>query len=75
MLWLVAFLLTLAEDVLSQGTKETPAELLHIYRRLSWSAGSDAMVEELRADMNNGANDAPWPALGKGFSSNSNKIK
>ncbi|CAL8395348.1 unnamed protein product [Boreogadus saida] len=62
MLWLVAFLLTLAEDVFSQGKKETPAELLHIYRKLSWSAGHNAMVEELTADMNNGDN-APWPAL------------
>jgi hypothetical protein len=69
MLWLVAFLLTLAEDVFSQGKKETPAEL-HIYRKLSWSAGHNALVEELTADMNNGAND-PWPALGKScFSSN-----
>lgn len=61
MLWLVAFLLTLAEDVFSQGKKETPAELLHIYRRLSWSAANDAMVEELTGDMNNVH--APWPAL------------
>ncbi|KAG7272524.1 hypothetical protein CRUP_006813 [Coryphaenoides rupestris] len=61
MLWLVAFLLTLAEDVFSQGKKETPAELLHIYRRLRWSAANDAMAEELTGDMNHGH--APWPSL------------
>jgi len=66
MLWLVAFLLTLAEDVFSQGKKETPAELLHIYRRLRWSAANDAMAEELTGDMNHGH--APWPSLGKNCS-------
>ncbi|CAL8256013.1 unnamed protein product [Merluccius merluccius] len=58
MLWLVAFLLTLAEDVFPQGKKETPAELVHIYRRL---AANDAMVEELPGDVDNVH--APWPAV------------
>lgn len=59
MLWVVASLLTLVEDVFSEeDSKETQADLQHVLRQPSWPP-----AEDLEKD---GGVQTPWPeALGK----------